>query len=77
MAGAVTPEELSEAERRLLRQLRADGAPFAIIPDGSGCKMHRIAARLRERGVVDLWPGRGWYLTDAGFALREQLLENA
>lgn len=73
--GAVATPDLTETERRMLRWMRADGAPFAVIPNGPGCARLRAAARLRDLGLVELWPGRGWYMTDAGCALREQLLE--
>lgn len=62
--------ELTTTERFVLQQLRVDGAPVGLIPRGTGCRTARVAEQLRERGLVVLWPGRGWCLTDAGLRLR-------
>lgn len=49
-----------------LRRLPKDGSPVAILGsefDGTG---EKVMTRLKNEGLADVWPGRGWHITEAG-----------
>jgi hypothetical protein len=75
--GEAAELDLTRTEWRLLRQLRLDGAPVGVVAQHKGDLVDRAAYQLRARGLVDLWPGRGWFLTDAGHAVVARMLEEA
>lgn len=64
-------------ELELLRMLRSDGRPIGL-PGPAGVPGDASAAhRLRDRGLIRLWPGRGWVLTEAGHRLHDELMRRA